>query len=476
MGFNQQTNKDNIFIRSVLVGLVNVLNNQIFYENILDNNTYDIVEVPFFPATTGDERFLQDYFLLWNDCIFPKTVDGNMDPIPRGIVKLNGFGIDTSGLTQRFERGEFTKSIDGKIETFSALINSLPLKMTYDIEIQADGLAEMYKITQAILETFYKVRIFNVSFRGFTVACQAQFPDDYQIEKIFEFSYPSERLIKMSFSIEIETYYPVIDEPNKGSANARDIMDGDANITQKRLSNADFDAVLRRRRGMAYFDGNDNLGSKLTSLRHASNKMDGIPVNKFNDSAEFNDYKNKGKIYLLTPKSNDVVFSKSLLELTWKFDGWIDKVNAYYSEDYGTSWVEFLRLYDASKESFLWNVPLFSSQIQAVVVYEKRVTEQAEIRLIVDASGSIYDYVIINPGQGYDDTAYIDIENEGTGADISLVVQNGKISALIIYNGGSGYTSSKETEIAIKIQSSSDTNIYDTTKDAFGNIGVITIK
>lgn len=476
MGFNQRTNKDNVYVRSVIVGLINLLNNQIFYENVLDNNKSDIVEVSFFYSTTGDERFLQDYFMQWNDCIYPKKVDGNIDPIPRGVVKLSSMDIDTAGLTQRWIRGEFTKIINGKIETFSAYINSLPLKLSFDIEIQSDGMVEAFKIVQAVLETFYKVKIYNVDFRGFMIPCQVSFPEGYPVEKTLEFSYTSERMISINFNVEIESYYPVVDEPNLGSVNARDIANGDGNITTKRLSDVDFDSVLQRRRGMEYYEDHDNLSSKITSLRHASNKMDAIVIGKENDEASFDNYKHKGKIYLLSPKSGDIISSHNILEVNWRYTGWVDKINAYYSEDYGASWIEFLRLYDASKGKYEWKVPEFTKFIQGNIITEKNIEKQAEIKLIADVNGSIYDYVIVDPGQGYDDTAYIEIEEEGSGANISLDIKEGKITSLIIHDGGSGYLPTKETEIAIKIQSSADASIYDTTKDEFENIGVIIVK
>jgi len=95
---------------------------------------------------------------------------------------------------------------------------------------------------------------------------------------------------------------------------------------------------------------------------------------------------------------------------------------------------------------------------------------------LADANGSIYDYLIVNPGQGYDETVCVETESQGSGAEITTIVANGKITGLLIYNGGSGYTPTGEVEIVIKIQSSADASIFDNTKDENGNIGVITVK
>jgi len=525
MAFSQTSNVENVFARAVVVGLVKTLNNQIFYENVLDSNgTYDIVGVPFFPdfGQGSSERFLQDYFLNWGDCGSAQKVDGNIDPLPRGMVSLNSMEIDTSALTQRWIRAEFSKVIDGNIQTFNAYLNSLPLKMDFDIEIRTDTMVEAFKIVQAILDTFYKVRIFNVEFRGFMIPCQISFPENYPIERAMEFSYPSENKINFTFSLEIETYYPVIDEPNMGSVEGRKLLaDGDGDITKKRLTNADFDMVLRRRVGSYAamvsnpieqemvpnpdWDGedwdkefipdpnwqemipnpvlegaglgmSDNLSSKTSSIRQARNTMDGIIIEKENDQAGFNWYQHRPVLNLETPKVGVTLLSKDTIEISWKFTGWLDKVNGYWSDDYGTTWNTFMRLYDAHKGSFMWQLPEFNPTIEAVVISDVKVLEKAIIRLISDVNGTITDYIIINPGLGYDEATSIEIEAEGTGALIEPLVVNRRIEGITILNGGSGYKPSKETEIAIKIRSSADETIFDTTKDEQGNLGVISVK
>ena len=115
MAFQHKYNTDNIHSRAIIVGLINMLNNKIQYENQLSNTEKDVIEVPWFFAKSVDERFLQDYFTFWSDCIHPKLVDGNYDITPRGIITLTSKGIESSSLTQRFVRGSYVKEIDGKL-------------------------------------------------------------------------------------------------------------------------------------------------------------------------------------------------------------------------------------------------------------------------------------------------------------------------------------------------------------------------
>ena len=160
----------------------------------------------------GDERFLQDFFTHWSDCQHPRMADGNYDVIPRGVLTLTDNSINTTAMTHRFVRGTYVKEVNGELQRFNSFLNSIPLTMSFDLEVETDTLIDAFKIQQAILETFYKVQVFSVSFKGFRVPCQGGFSEDLGIEKTFEFSYQDENKIKFKFSIEVETYYPVVDQ------------------------------------------------------------------------------------------------------------------------------------------------------------------------------------------------------------------------------------------------------------------------
>jgi hypothetical protein len=100
-----------VHARAVIVGLVNLLNSKVQYENIYSDTDVKSVTVPFYYNFGGDSRFLEDYFLQWNECITPQMADGNVDPIPRGIVTLSSSSINTVMMTNRFVRGTYVKQI-----------------------------------------------------------------------------------------------------------------------------------------------------------------------------------------------------------------------------------------------------------------------------------------------------------------------------------------------------------------------------
>ena len=71
-----------------------------------------------------------------------------------------------------------------------------------------DNIINAFKIEQAIRDTFYKNRTFNVLFKGMKVGCRVGFPESHNIEKTTEYSFDTERKIKMTFSLAVEAYQP----------------------------------------------------------------------------------------------------------------------------------------------------------------------------------------------------------------------------------------------------------------------------
>jgi len=210
MSFSHKYNTDDAIIRANIVGLVNELNNKIAYDNVWSDDKRVSVRVPFFYAMSGDERFLQDYFSNWSDCA-PDFIEGNTDHIPRGTIFLSGVSVIASNLTSRYVRGYYTKEIDGELKRFNSYINSIPLQMNFTGEILVDTSIDSFKIVQSIISVFYKTISYSVNFKGFRVPTQAGFPDSFNINKQFEFTYGDQERIKVVFELEVQSYLPIPD-------------------------------------------------------------------------------------------------------------------------------------------------------------------------------------------------------------------------------------------------------------------------
>ena len=419
--FLHKYNTDNVHSRAVIVGLVNLLNTVVQYDNVLGDNNIDRITVPFFYSMTGDERFLQDFFLEWSDCVHPRHADGNYDVIPRGIVTLTSNTINTAAMTHRFVRGSYAKEIDGQLQTYNAFLNSIPLSMQFDVVVQTDTNLDAFKIQQSIIETFYKTQVYSVSYKGFRVPCQVGFPEDYGLEKTFEFTYSTETKIEIKFSLTLETYLPVID-PTTERNNAN------------RITSAGGPAI-----GIGILTENPPLIFEYTS-----------------------------------PTANGTYLSGSSLPIRWTNAGAILRVNLYYRFAGADDWIMLARATE-NDGAYDWTIPFLSNtQTQVkqdpIRSYVSDTTgKAAKTRAIINANGEVERIIILDAGYGYSNKAMINVSpwiQPPPGSPpfvqpiISANVVAGRIIGFTIHNAGSGFNPTPINYIELKIDNEANTEQY----------------
>ena len=213
-GFLEKYNTDEVFLRSLIIGVVRMLNNKVTYLQTNDKQEILEVHLPFFYSLAGDESFLQDSFLDYVICDPDGTsrsfAEGNYDVIPRGVVLFNSVSINPSGLTSKFVRNTYNiEDKTGEMKAYSAYTNNIPLNIEFSVRIKIDTLLDSFKIFQSVMGTFTKVDQFSFEYDGTRIAVQVGFPEQYDNDKQFEFSYGAQQKhIEVSFSIVVETYYP----------------------------------------------------------------------------------------------------------------------------------------------------------------------------------------------------------------------------------------------------------------------------
>ena len=213
----QRYNYDNVFNRSVIAGLLYLLNHKLTYEQVWDDNTVENVTIPFAYnfAHAKDQRFAQDnYTFFGRECFSDKLIDGKFDMCPRFAMTYTGSQIDASNITNRFVKGTYMKDENGALVSYTAFMYSIPLTLNFEFEGWIDTLETAFKIEQEIRNTFYKNQTFNVLYKGMKIGCRAGFPETYTLaDKTVSYSFESEsQLIKMSFSLAVEAYQPCFDE------------------------------------------------------------------------------------------------------------------------------------------------------------------------------------------------------------------------------------------------------------------------
>ena len=221
MALFQRYNNENILMRAVIAGMLDVLNNNIRYNQVWGNDPQEDIEqisVPWFFNQAGDERFMQDFYTHYGECVPPRPVDGNFDMIPRGTISYTGSGINAQRITSRYVQGRYVKEVDGKLEGFVSYLYSIPINVRFDCELWIDTYTTGLKIEQEIREVFYKNVTYYVYYKGMRVGCTAGFPEEVGLEKNFQYSFEAENKIKMTFQVEVESYQPVFDPTTEMAA------------------------------------------------------------------------------------------------------------------------------------------------------------------------------------------------------------------------------------------------------------------
>lgn len=220
-GLYERFNNDNILIRSVIVGLLDLLNNHIDYSQIWDDNIEQTVTVPWwYNFGTSDEKYMQDnYTFFGKKCFNEKMINGTFSSIPRGYISYNGSNIEASSITNRFIMGKYMKQVGGKLISYTSFLYSIPLTVNFDCTVDCDNILSALKIEQAIRETFYKNKTFFVLYKGLRIGCTAGIPESFNSEKTTEYSFDNaSKNPKLTFNITVETYQPVFDKTTETEA------------------------------------------------------------------------------------------------------------------------------------------------------------------------------------------------------------------------------------------------------------------
>lgn len=213
----QNKNTQDIFLRNATLALLDVLNREIIIDLVRDGRI-EKHEIPFVYNFAGTQGFMQDFFIgLPDDCNYPQFADGNYEVVPRGIVTLGAFSIKSSDITNKFVRGTFTQEErnenDQKVmKAYSSRLYSLPMTIKFDLKIKSDNLNKTFKIIEKIFDFYYKNRVLYFQYRGIRIPAQITFPESITNDKKYAFSYTDDTYVNISFSIDMETYYPSFED------------------------------------------------------------------------------------------------------------------------------------------------------------------------------------------------------------------------------------------------------------------------
>ena len=206
-------NKDDVYFRNIMVGLLATLYDSIKWNNQLGRDIVDKreIRVPFYFSTTGTERYLQDNFL--NNIDFdPQLLEAETfyNKIPRGICDFSGFSIESSAIVNKYVRmNRLKQEDDGTLNTYNYETYMVPMVMDVSCTVYVDSILDQFKCSEAIIRTFYKNKVFQVDIGYTRIPCLAIFPDDIGTERTVEFSFSDKKEFKVTFDLQIKSHLPI---------------------------------------------------------------------------------------------------------------------------------------------------------------------------------------------------------------------------------------------------------------------------
>lgn len=208
--YNHRFNKDDVFLRDMIVALLAELNKKIYYYNRLDDNEVEKVSVPCLYSITGGERFLRDEF--YYDALKQGKAIGDYERVPRCIVNLNGINVNVSEQTNKYNHTSIVREVNNKMRTLYLNVDYIPVVLNFDCRLVCSNNIELFKLTEAIISKIYKnPNFFKVDFGMFSVDASLTVPADYSHERPQEFGLNEKKEFIMSFSIEMKSFIPAFE-------------------------------------------------------------------------------------------------------------------------------------------------------------------------------------------------------------------------------------------------------------------------
>jgi hypothetical protein len=202
----ERFNFEDTFFRDLTVCVLDTLEGQIRWVNRFSSGDFP-VNVPFYYSLTGDERFLLDTFA--DDVVSEnRFIELNTDQIPRGHITLKSFNINSDEFANPNVWLRMVVENEVEIRKVLAKVRAVPITVNYDLEILLSSEIDIFKCSQAILDTLWLYKFMYFEYNFMNIDAVMNMPDSKNIEISREKNMSSDNTIKMTVSFEVQTYYP----------------------------------------------------------------------------------------------------------------------------------------------------------------------------------------------------------------------------------------------------------------------------
>ena len=208
--YNQKYNKDDVFIRSMIVCLLAEMNKKMYIYNRLDDGSVQKVPIPCLYSITGQERFLKDEF--YYDALEQGKALGDYEKVPRCMVNLTSFSVNAAEQTNKYNRTKIVRESQGILRTLYLNVEWIPVTLSFDCKVICANNIELFKVMEMIVSKIYKnPNYFKVDFGMFNVDGCLSVPPDYNHEHPQEFGLNEKKEFSTSFSVEMKSFIPAFE-------------------------------------------------------------------------------------------------------------------------------------------------------------------------------------------------------------------------------------------------------------------------
>lgn len=213
--FLEDKNYDDVYLRNVIVGYLGFLNERFFWYNKTSEGPKKI-DIPFYYSLTGDTRYINDAFL---DDTPGQRVIGNIDPIPRGVIKLDSWSVKTEEFCNPNVWLNVNKEIDDELQQIVTQTKAVPVKLTFSIDLVCDAELDIFKGWQTHMENLFMYRYFSFDYKRLPVNALFNFAGETENTTVREQKFGDLSTYISKYTIEVHTFFPIFDLENKFLAN-----------------------------------------------------------------------------------------------------------------------------------------------------------------------------------------------------------------------------------------------------------------
>jgi hypothetical protein len=218
-------NMDDVFFRDLTVCVLDTLEGQIKWVNRFSSGDH-LVNVPFYYSMVGDERFLLDSFQ--DDIVSGnRYVELNTDIIPRGHITLKSFNILSDEFANPNVWLRMVVENEKEIRKLLTKVRAIPISVSYDLEILLSNEIDIFKCSQAIMNTLWLYRFMYFEHNFMNIDAVMLLPDNNSVEISRDANLSSDNKVKMTVTLDVHTYYPAYNRNILNPSNIKNELNDD---------------------------------------------------------------------------------------------------------------------------------------------------------------------------------------------------------------------------------------------------------